>query len=147
MPVHAPFPVYWTRVGHRGFTALKGTIPHGPQVRNASLDTRAARGRLGTRGKPYYFALDPGLHLGYRKLRGGTGKWVVRLYVGDQDYDTETIATADDHSDATFSDRDIVKAQIKDSDILTFSQAQAIARRLRDQRSSSGRPHRPLHRQ
>lgn len=107
------------------------------KVRNASLDTRAARSRLGIRGKPYYFALDPGLHLGYRKLRGGAGKWVVRLYVGDQDYDTETIATADDTSDATFSDREIAKAQIKDSDVLTFSQAQAIARRLRDQRSRS----------
>jgi hypothetical protein len=62
------------------------------KVKDQSLDSRTARGKLKARGKPYYRAIDPGLHLGYRKLRGGPGKWVVRLYIGDQNYELETIA-------------------------------------------------------
>jgi integrase len=50
-------------------------------------------------GKPYYRAIDPGLHLGYRKGRGG-GKWVMRWYVGDGEYKVETVGTADDSADA-----------------------------------------------
>src|SRR5262249_12951283 len=107
------------------------------KVRNASLENRTSRGKLEPRGKPYYFSMDPGLHLGYRKPSKGSGKWVVRLYKGKQDYDTDTIATADDTSDAIFNDRDILKAQIKETDVLTFSQAQVLARRLRDHRSKS----------
>jgi hypothetical protein len=99
------------------------------KVRNASLDTRAARSKLTARGKPYYFALDPGLHLGYRKLRGGAGTWVMRRYVGEQNYETRVIATADDLSDAN------------GIDVLDFWQAQTRARELRDghSRSSSGK--------
>jgi len=85
-------------------------------VRDASLQTRAARSRLKGRGKPYYRALEPGLHLGYRKSRGGGGKWVARHYVGGQAYEVETIAAADD-----FSDADGVA-------ILSFAQAQKRAR-------------------
>jgi integrase len=107
------------------------------KVRDASLDSRAARSRLEARGKPYYRAIDPGLHLGYRKLRGGPGKWVVRLYAGGQTYVVETIATADDLSDATFKDREIPKAKIKPTDILSFGQAQERARAIRDERSRS----------
>lgn len=36
-------------------------------VRDSSLETRAARARLKVAGKPYYRAVDEGLHLGYRK--------------------------------------------------------------------------------
>jgi integrase len=107
------------------------------KVRDASLDSRNARSRLQARGKPYYRTIDPGLHLGYRKLRGGAGRWVVRHYAGGQTYVVETIATADDLSDATFTDRELQKAQIKPTDILSFSQAQAKARSLRDERSKS----------
>jgi hypothetical protein len=39
------------------------------------------------------------LHIGYRKGQGA-GKWVVRYYTGQQTYQVETIATADDLSDA-----------------------------------------------
>jgi integrase len=93
------------------------------KVKDQNLDSRTARGRLKPRGKPYYRAIDPGLHLGYRKLRGGPGKWVVRLYVGNQNYEVETIATADDLSDAN------------GADILNFGQALTKARQMRDQRS------------
>ena len=69
------------------------------RVRDLGLETRAARAKLKARGKPYYKSIGDGLHLGYRK--GSTvGKWVVRRYVGDQDYKVETIATADDVEDA-----------------------------------------------
>jgi integrase len=68
------------------------------RVRDSDLETRAARGKLKPRGKPYYRTIGQGLHLGYRK--GETeGKWVVRRYVGDQDYKVKTIGTADDRVD------------------------------------------------
>jgi integrase len=92
------------------------------KVRNAALETRSARDKLEARGKPHYFRLEPGLHLGYRKLKGVagrprvSGKWVVRHYGGGQTYTVETIATADD-----FSDADGVA-------ILDFWQAQGAAR-------------------
>jgi len=70
--------------------------------------------RLKPQGKPYWKALDPSLHIGYRKgLRGG--KWVVRRYV-DGHYRVETIGTADDKADA-----DGVA-------VLDFAQAQQAAR-------------------
>jgi integrase len=54
------------------------------------------------------------------------GKWVVRIYLGEQNYAVETIATADDKSDAN------------GVDVLTFYQAQDKARRMRDERSKAG---------
>jgi integrase len=91
-------------------------------VRDAKLDTRAAREKLKARGKPHYRTLDPGLHLGYRKLKGQPGRWVVRFYIGKQAYETETIATADDLSRANAVD------------VLDWQQAQEEARRRRDTR-------------
>jgi integrase len=85
-------------------------------VRDASLDSRTARSRLKARGKPYFRTLEPGLHLGYRRPVSGPGKWVARHYVGAQKYDVETLATADD-----FSDADGVA-------VLNFHQAQGLAR-------------------
>lgn len=85
-------------------------------IRDTNLETRTARNRLEARGKPYFRALEPGLHIGYRRPKGGTGKWVARHYVGDQKYEVETIGTADDNSDA-----DGVA-------ILSFRQAQELAR-------------------
>lgn len=93
-------------------------------VRDAALDTRTARERLAGRGKPYYRTLEPGLHLGYRKpTGGGAGKWVARHYVGEQAYEVETIAVADD-----LSDPDGVA-------ILSFRQAQNKARERMVKRS------------
>ena len=91
-------------------------------IRDAALQTREARGRLKARGKPYYRAIEEGLHLGYRKPQGRrgspavAGKWVVRRYIGGQAYEIDTIAAADD-----FSDADGVN-------VLSFKQAQDAAR-------------------
>ena len=85
-------------------------------VRDANLETRTARSRLPTRGKPHYRILEPGLHLGYRKLKTGPGKWVARHYIGNESYEVETIGVADD-----FSDADGVA-------IISFHQAQTLAR-------------------
>src|SRR5215471_16820746 len=84
-------------------------------VRDAKLASRAARARLKPSGKPYYRALDPGLHLGYRKGVAG-GRWVMRWYTGEGAYRVETISTADDKADA---DGEVA---------LDFRQAQARAR-------------------
>jgi integrase len=101
-------------------------------VRDASLETRAARQRLRSRGKPYYRFLEEGLHLGYRKPKGrrggrpAAGKWVERFYVGEQSYEVKVIGEADD-----FSDADGVK-------ILNFSQAQKKSRENRLARGKTG---------
>ena len=94
-------------------------------LKDTSLDTRAARERnCKPRGKPYYRTIEEGLHLGYRRPRGRkgkpavSGKWVMRRYVGEQNYVVEVIGIADDYTDA-----DGVA-------ILNFSQAQNKARDL-----------------
>jgi integrase len=91
-------------------------------VRDANLQTREARTRLKARPEPYYRVIEEGLHLGYRKPRSGAGKWVLRRYVGEQSYEVEVIAIADDLSDAN------------DATVLSFDQAQKKAREIRDQR-------------
>jgi integrase len=97
-------------------------------VRDANLETRTSRSRLKPAGKPYYRAIDEGLHVGYRKGKT-SGKWVMRRYTGST-YIVETIATADDTLDAD------------GAEILTFSQAQAIARDrfVEERRVASGLP-------
>lgn len=87
-------------------------------VKDVALSTRTARARLKVSGKPYYRAIDPGLHLGYRRGKTG-GRWVVRWYRGEQEYVVETIGTADDIADA-----DGVA-------VFDFAQAQEIARAKR----------------
>jgi hypothetical protein len=68
-------------------------------VKDARIDSRAARARLKPSGKPYWRQIDPELHLGYRKGKAG-GKWVRRRYLGGQRYEVETIGIADDNADA-----------------------------------------------
>jgi hypothetical protein len=65
-------------------------------VSESNLSTLAARARLEGRERPYWRALDPGLHLGYRKGSTG-GKWVKRSYLGAERYSSQTFAIADDH--------------------------------------------------
>lgn len=84
-------------------------------VRDARLDSRAARTRLAVRSKPYWRTIDPGTHLGYRKGKQG-GRWLVRWYAGNERYREEVIGHADDGADA-----DGVA-------IFNFAQAQAVAR-------------------
>jgi integrase len=69
------------------------------KVKDKSLDSRDARSKLRPSGKPYYKAIEEGAHLGYRRLKGRAGTWVVRHYVGNQNYQTEGIGIADDLSD------------------------------------------------
>jgi integrase len=70
------------------------------KIRDATLDTREARGKLKPRSKPYWRAIEQGLHLGYRKLKGRAGTWLARHYLGHQAYEVERICVADDLSDA-----------------------------------------------
>src|SRR5580704_12638868 len=68
-------------------------------IREKRLDSPAARAKLKASGKPYWRAIDIGLHLGYRKGLNG-GRWVLRRYLGKETYHVETIGIADDHSPA-----------------------------------------------
>jgi integrase len=86
------------------------------RVRDATMDSKAARERLRVRGKPYYRQIERGLHLGYRRLKGKAGTWVARHYAGEQSYQVESLGTADD-----FSDADGIK-------VLTYYQAVEAAR-------------------
>ena len=98
------------------------------KVRDKALDTRAERGKLKARGNPYWRALDPGAHLGYRRIAGKAGAWTLRTYVKgrpENPYDVEVIGIADDMSDAN------------GADVLNFYQAQERARARRDERSRS----------
>ena len=56
------------------------------KVRDSNLETRSARSRLRVAHKPYFRLIEPGLHLGFRKLASGPGTWVVRRYSGDGKY-------------------------------------------------------------
>ena len=96
------------------------------KVKDKALDSREQRLKQRPRGKPYYRSLEEGLHLGYRKPRKGAGKWVTRHYDGGQAYTVETIALADDLSDAN------------GTTVLSFDQAQAKARAMRNQRDRAG---------
>jgi integrase len=88
------------------------------KVKDKEIDTREARGKLKARGKPYYRAIERGLHLGYRKLKGQAGTWLARHYLGKQAYEVERIGAADDSSDAD------------GEAIMDYWQAQAKAREL-----------------
>jgi integrase len=70
------------------------------RVRDQALESREARSKLKPRGKPYWRAIERGLHLGYRKLKGKPGTWAARHYLGEQAYEVEGIGSADDMSDA-----------------------------------------------
>ncbi|MDE2582744.1 MAG: site-specific integrase [Rhodospirillales bacterium] len=86
-------------------------------VRDAKLESRTARAGLKVSGKPYWRAIEQGLHLGYRKGVTG-GRWVLRQHVGGAKvYEVETIGTADDTLDPD------------GAAVLSFAQAQAVARR------------------
>ena len=85
------------------------------RVKDQSLDSRDARSKLKARGKPYWRTIGKGLHIGYRKGQTG-GVWVVRRYIGKQQYAVETFAITDDREDAN------------GATVLDFWQAQEVAR-------------------
>src|SRR5262249_16014913 len=69
-------------------------------VKDSSLDSKAARRKLPARSKPHWRSVERGLHLGYRRHAEMAGPWIVREYVGSQQYREEAIGVADDLSDA-----------------------------------------------
>jgi integrase len=93
------------------------------RVRDKTIESREARRKLKTSGKPYWRAIGKGLHVGYRKGKSG-GVWVVRRYIGNQNYHLETIAEADDVLDAN------------GVEVLDFWQAQDVARRARPKKGT-----------
>jgi integrase len=98
------------------------------KVRDANLETRTARSRLPVRHKPAFRLIEPGLHLGYRKLTSGPGTWLVRRYRGEGRYAVENLRTPDGEL--------ILADDFEDADgqrILDFAQAQRAARGPRRQ--------------
>jgi integrase len=75
-------------------------------IRDAKLETRAARDRLKPGRKPHYKTLIPGkLHLGYRRKRKDEpGQWLVRHYLGGERYRVVSLGVADDFQDMGVQD-------------------------------------------
>ncbi|WAJ27041.1 tyrosine-type recombinase/integrase [Antarcticirhabdus aurantiaca] len=76
-------------------------------VRDAKMETRAARARLPVQNKPHWRCLVPGaLHLGYTRRRADQpGAWSARRYLGKDArgvgrYSEERLGLADDYQDA-----------------------------------------------
>lgn len=93
------------------------------KVRDANLENRTARSRLPVRHKPFFRLIEPGLHLGYRKLASGPGTWLVRRYSGGGRYIVQNLRTADGAL--------VLADDYEDADgerVLTFAQAQRTAR-------------------
>ena len=88
-------------------------------VTDAKLESRSARQRLVSRKKPFFRSIDPGRHLGYYKgVKGGV--WLARIN-DDGIYREQKLGAADDIRDAN------------NLDVLSFSQAQSVARIWFDQ--------------
>ena len=84
-------------------------------VRDAKLETRAARERLPVHHEPYWRAIVRGSHLGYRKGKRG-GVWLARFRPDGGKYVKRSLGKADDILDADgFA-------------VLSFAQAQEKAR-------------------
>jgi integrase len=97
-------------------------------VREKRLDGPAARAKLKASGKPYWRAIDTGLHLGYRKGLNG-GKWALRRYLGKETYHVETIGAADDHSAADgIYTLDFFQAQRKAREVAALAKSPGTAR-------------------
>ncbi len=84
-------------------------------VRDAKIDTRAARYRLPVNHEPHWRAINRGEHLGYRKGKRG-GAWIARYRPDGGRYFKTVLGKADDTRDADgFA-------------VLTYRQAQDKAR-------------------
>ena len=93
------------------------------------LQTTTARLALKAQGKPYFApTTTPGLAVGYRRLEGRAGTWVLRKADGNGSNWTAVIGTADDLEKAN------------GTDVLTYAQAVDKAReRIRGQ-PTGGKP-------
>jgi integrase len=85
-------------------------------VRDSRLENRSQRDKLPL-GKIQWRTITPKvLHVGFRRKRKGeAGQWIVRHYLGNGHYMTETLGAADDFADAD------------GQSVLSYSQAQKIA--------------------
>src|SRR4029453_19375135 len=123
------FPVYWTRIGPASFRRARGEHKMPRKVRDSNLETRTARSRLPVRHKPFFRLIEPGLHIGYRKLTSGPGTWLARRHSGEGRYVLENLRTA--HGVLVIAD------DFEEADgihILNFAQAQQAARGPRGHR-------------
>jgi hypothetical protein len=85
-------------------------------LRDAKLDTRAARLRLKQRREPHWRSISDGLAIGYRRgSKGGT--WIARHYSTAHGRRFQSIGTADDVAEAD------------GEHVLSFAQAQDRARK------------------
>jgi integrase len=82
-------------------------------IRDARLESRAARLRLAPQRQPHWKTLVPArLHLGYRRRqRNLPGTWLVRHYVGEERYRVAPLGLADDFHDAADGVIDFAEAQ------------------------------------
>ena len=68
------------------------------KLKDPSLQSREARGKLTQRDEPYWRVITEGLHIGYRK-GSRSGVWRVRLLVGES-YVKRSLGSTDDVLDA-----------------------------------------------
>jgi integrase len=69
------------------------------RIKDATLDSRAARLKLSVRPDPYFKGVSKGVALGYRRRPDSDGTWCMRSFAG-KNYKTEWLAIADDLSDS-----------------------------------------------
>ena len=69
-------------------------------TRDTNLETLTARLRLAVQDKPYWRALETGLHIGYRRITAGGGTWTARRRKTDGRYATAKLGAADDMAPA-----------------------------------------------
>jgi len=96
------------------------------KVRDSNLETRTARSKLKRQHKPYFRLIEPGLHLGYRKLASGPGTWIARRYEGDGKYSVKNLTTGDGALAIAddYSESDGVG-------VLSFGQAQELVKAIK----------------
>jgi integrase len=85
-------------------------------LKDARLDTRAARRRLQPRREPYWRSMREGMAIGYRHFKGEAGSWIARHYTPSTGRTYKALGAADDTHAA-----DGVT-------VLDFAQAQEAAR-------------------
>jgi integrase len=93
------------------------------------LDSKTARFKLKPARKPYFYELEGSkFSLGYRRLRIGAGRWILRRYLGERHYSLEAFAAADDEDPSN------------GETILTFGEAKTRAREMFEDRFSCDLP-------
>ena len=101
-----------------------------PKPRAAKLETPTARRKLAVRKKPYWTAISPCIHVGYRR-NVGAGTWSVRVADGGAEW-IKRVAVADDLEPAS------------PPAVLTYwqaiDQARALARRQPGEAIDESRP-------